>query len=132
VTPSSTPTGTLVLVVNTTDDVDDGTCDQQHCSLREALNAANAQPGSDAIHFNIPGGTPGCDAAGACTIQPESLLLFLTGGNTTIDGYTQPGAELGDKAVLKIVLDGQRSVRASGFRPRRTRSTLHPRGAPAI
>jgi CSLREA domain-containing protein len=31
--------------VNTTDDNDDGRCYSLHCSLREAINAANAQPG---------------------------------------------------------------------------------------
>jgi len=34
--------GALVLMVNTTDDTDDGTCDVVHCSLREAIQAANA------------------------------------------------------------------------------------------
>ncbi len=29
--------------VNSTDDLDDGTCNVTHCSLREAINAANAR-----------------------------------------------------------------------------------------
>lgn len=33
-----------LLVVNTTDDTDDGTCDAVHCSLREALWSAGVQP----------------------------------------------------------------------------------------
>ena len=31
------------LIVNDTNDVDDGTCDAAHCSLREAINAAKAE-----------------------------------------------------------------------------------------
>jgi CSLREA domain-containing protein len=42
-------------VVNTEDDVDDGECDAAHCSLREAINAANENPGADQITFDIPG-----------------------------------------------------------------------------
>jgi CSLREA domain-containing protein len=94
------------LVVNTTADVDDTVCDQQHCSLREAINAANAQAGPDAIQFVIPGADPGCDASGVCTIQPASLLPLLTDDGTTIDGFTQPGAAPGDDPILTIVLDG--------------------------
>ena len=94
------------LVVNTTADVDDTVCDQQHCSLREALNAANAHAGPDAIHFAIPGSDPGCDASGICTIAPNSLLPILTDDGTTVDGFTQPGAAPGDDPVLRIVLDG--------------------------
>src|ERR1043166_7720293 len=53
---ASSPHGTIgqVFVVNTTDDSDDGLCDTEHCSLREAINAANDNPGLDAIEFAIP------------------------------------------------------------------------------
>ncbi len=81
-------------------------------SLRQAILDANANPGADAIHFNIPGSDPNCDGSGVCTIAPTS------GGGlpgisdaVTIDGYTQPGAAVntaatGTNAVLKIVLSG--------------------------
>jgi len=115
VTPSATPTSSHVLVVNTTDDTDDVSCDQPHCSLREAINAANARQGPDAIHFNIPGGAPGCDASGVCTLAPSRLLPFLTDGNTIIDGFTQPGAAAGSAPVLKIVIDGQDNGAFSGL-----------------
>ena len=42
--------------VNTTNDVDDATCNALHCSLREAINAANQAAGTDTIAFDIPGG----------------------------------------------------------------------------
>jgi CSLREA domain-containing protein len=112
-TPTPTPTGVLNLVVNSTDDVDDGTCNANHCSLREALNAAAVHTGPDTISFNIPPTDPGCDASGVCTIRPANVLPSVTDGGTIIDGYTQPGASPNSNpfgqpinAALKIVLDG--------------------------
>ena len=53
--------------VNTIDDLDLGACTAAHCSLREAINAANASAGADSIVFNIAGPSPH-------TIQPTSPL----------------------------------------------------------
>lgn len=112
-TPTVTPTGPPALVVNTTDDADDGTCDATHCSVREATNAAGFHAGPDTITFNIPASEPGCDGAGVCTIRPTTFGFYLTDDGTTIDGYTQPGASPNTNpfgqpinAALKIVLDG--------------------------
>jgi CSLREA domain-containing protein len=69
--------------VNSTSDTDDGTCDATHCSLREAINAANAAAGTDTIAFNIPG-------AGPHEIAPTSALPAVS-GPVVIDGTTQPG-----------------------------------------
>jgi len=71
------------LAVTSADDVDDGTCDAGHCSLREAINAANAAAGLDTIEFNIPGGAP-------FSIQPGTSLPPIT-DPVVIDGTTQPG-----------------------------------------
>jgi CSLREA domain-containing protein len=76
------PAGATYLV-NTSNDVDDGACNGSHCSLREAINAANAHPGSDTITFNIAGG-------GVQTISPTSALPEITDA-VVIDGTTQPG-----------------------------------------
>ncbi|HYO99382.1 MAG TPA: Calx-beta domain-containing protein [Pyrinomonadaceae bacterium] len=46
------------LVVNTTNDVDDGACLQSHCSLREAINAANLSADANTISFQIPATDP--------------------------------------------------------------------------
>ncbi|MGA9349284.1 MAG: CSLREA domain-containing protein [Anaerolineae bacterium] len=123
-TPSPTPTGPPALVVNTTSDTDDGTCNAVHCSLREAINAANTHAGLDAITFNIPTGDPRCDASGVCTIQPASLLPFLTNDGTTIDGYTQLGASPGGNPVLKIVLDGYDNGSFSGLAVRSANNVI--------
>ena len=97
--------------VNSTNDLDDGTCDGTHCSLREAINSANLNPGLDTIGFNIPATMdPGCfGVSGVCTIRPLSDLPTLSENDTTIDGYTQPGAAPAvglTPAALRVVLDG--------------------------
>lgn len=81
-------------VVNSTDDVDDGTCDAAHCSLREAINSANTTAGADIIGFAIPGAAP-------YRIEPISPLPALTDAATIIDGTTQTAYALGD-----VVIDG--------------------------
>lgn len=68
-------------VVNSDDDTDDGSCDDSHCSLREAIEAANASTGADLIRFDIP-------AAEVPTIRPGSGLPTIT-DPVTIDGTTQ-------------------------------------------
>ncbi|HEY8208226.1 MAG TPA: CSLREA domain-containing protein [Myxococcaceae bacterium] len=70
-------------VVNSANDVDDGACTTVHCSLREAIRAANSTPGADNILFNI---SPG----GVQTIVPLSAYPSLT-ESVNIDGQTQPG-----------------------------------------
>ena len=47
--PSDTPA--RITVVTTIDDHDDGTCSAADCTLREAINHGNDQPGSDIITF---------------------------------------------------------------------------------
>jgi CSLREA domain-containing protein len=101
--------------VNSTNDVNDGTCDLTHCSLREAIIAANNNPGDDTIAFNI---TSGCGAGGVCTIQPTSALPTLLGGGTTIDGYSQSGAAEatdGTPATLLIEISGASVANNNGF-----------------
>jgi hypothetical protein len=80
------------------------TADAGAGSLRQAILDANANLGTDAIAFNIPGG-------GVHTIAPASPLPKLT-SPVTIDGYTQPGAspntnppEQGLNSVLLIEID---------------------------
>ncbi|HBB94620.1 MAG TPA: hypothetical protein DC054_04460 [Blastocatellia bacterium] len=85
----------------------DGICETSisgNCSLRAAIEEANANSGTDVINFNIPG-------SGVHTISPGSALPQIT-ESVSINGYTQPGTSLnseansGDNAVLLIQLQG--------------------------
>lgn len=107
----SEATGTYV--VDSTGDEDDavpgdGVCatSASTCTLRAAIEEANATTGPNTIEFDIPGD-------GVQTIQLTSSLPTIsdTTGGTTIDGYTQPGASvntdpLADNAQLMIQIRG--------------------------
>jgi len=76
--------------VNSTGDTSDanagdGICDDGagSCTLRAAIEEANATPGSDTIDFNIP-------VAGPHTIQPASPLPAIA-APIVLDATTQPG-----------------------------------------
>lgn len=76
------PVGALSFEVNDIGD-SSGPCDAANCTLREAVEAANANPGPDTITFNIPG-------SGAHLILLNAPLI-LTDPGTTIDATTQSG-----------------------------------------
>jgi CSLREA domain-containing protein len=93
-------------VVNDAADGDDGECTLvvpglSSCTLREALNAANARQGGDNITFDIPAGSTGCTAANECAITLTSLLPPLT-TNLMIDGSANNG---------EITIDGANVTR---------------------
>jgi CSLREA domain-containing protein len=105
---------TTFTVNSTADDFDgdttDNVCeafvfgDPGRCTLRAAIEQANATSGADTINFNIPG------TLGVKTISPTSQLPAIT-EQVTINGYTQPGASpntlsTGNDAALKVELDG--------------------------
>ena len=69
--------------VNSTSDPGAALCDAFSCSLRAAMVDANANPGSDAISFDIPGSAPH-------TIQPAPALPAVA-DPVTLDATTQPG-----------------------------------------
>lgn len=107
-------------IVNSTDDVDDGSCDGVHCSLREAITAANTTAGPTLIEFDIAG-------AGPHTISPLSELPGVV-DSVTIDGTTEPdfagtpvieldGINAGMAQGLLIVGDGNtvRGLAVGGF-----------------
>ncbi|TMB75493.1 MAG: CSLREA domain-containing protein, partial [Chloroflexi bacterium] len=89
------PVAVATLVVNTiSDHAPDGVCDSNDCTLREAIDAANAFAGAaDVIGFNIASGSP--------VIQPTSPLPAIT-APVIIDGTTQPGFA----GTPKIEIDG--------------------------
>jgi CSLREA domain-containing protein len=118
-----------IFVVNRTGDASDkkinGSCDTspkkrgQQCTLRAAIQEANATIAPDDIRFRIPTNSPGCDAAtDVCTISPTSALKITE--PSTINGYTQPRstantATTGTNAVLKIVINGSKAGTAPGI-----------------
>jgi uncharacterized delta-60 repeat protein/CSLREA domain-containing protein len=77
--PTTAPSGPRTYTVNSLSDIDDGDNSNTHWSLREAINAANINPGDDTILFapNLSG-----------IINLTRELPHLT-GNVTITG---PGA----------------------------------------
>lgn len=104
-------TGTTFLV-NSADDHDDGTCDADDCTLREALNAANASPGADTIAFNIGGGGPQTIAPGtALPVAIEPVVLDATAQPGYVDRplIELNGANAGG-GVAGLVLQGGQSV----------------------
>jgi len=93
-------------VVNVTTTVDTGTG-----SLRQAISDVNVDHTIEQILFNIPPSDPNCDANGVCTIRPVTNLPAIASEGVTIDGYSQPGAQVntasqGSNAQIKIVLIG--------------------------
>ena len=98
--------GVISYVVNTTDDVDDGTCDFAHCSLREAVESAAYEQGPHVIMFDIPTSDPGYDpSTGVWTIQPTNG--FTLPADVTIDGYVGSTPEGGIRSVRPgIEIDG--------------------------
>jgi titin len=101
--------------VNTTSDEHDGSCSDGDCSLRDAIIIANTNPSVDTIEFDIP---PASCMGGICTIYPLSVLPGLTNGGTTIDGYTQAGAEPATAtapADIRVQIDGRNVLNGNGL-----------------
>jgi CSLREA domain-containing protein len=108
-------TAQTTFTVNSTADPGNGVCDLAECTLREAINAANASAATtDTIAFNISG-------AGPHTVAPGSALPTIS-DPLVIDGYTQSGASANTNpvgqainATLMIVLDGSGAGVVSGL-----------------
>ena len=79
-------------IVTNDSDNDDSLCTIKDCSLREAINAANANAGSDTITFEV-------DDQYLVTISPNTALPTIT-DPLTIDGYSGSNA---------VILDGSNS-----------------------
>ncbi|HEX5624696.1 MAG TPA: CSLREA domain-containing protein, partial [Saprospiraceae bacterium] len=69
--------------VNTANDVDDGVCDGIHCSLREAVRAAEADGAPSTILFAIPG-------AGPHLISPQGPFPTINQPDLSVIGESQP------------------------------------------
>jgi CSLREA domain-containing protein len=104
------PAGAATFVVNSTGDAGDnsagdGVCNDGsgNCTLRAAIEEANALAGADVINFSITGGGPH-------TFTPASAYPTIT-GQVTIDGTTEP-----DYVSTPVVeLNGTSAGAASGL-----------------
>ncbi len=91
VTPSSTASGTPTtvpgdLIVNTLSDHDDGACTVIDCTLREAINAANSQPGPQTLGFSVTGTILLAVALGPLPAIAEAVTIDGPGAdNLTVD-----------------------------------------------
>ena len=90
------------------------------CTLRAAIEEANALPGADTILFDIRGTGGSCPSL--VTIQPASELIIDSADNNslTIDGYSQCNASantqlLTGNAVIKIQVRGNNSYLVFGL-----------------
>src|SRR5947208_3453246 len=82
---------TSTYIVNTTDDHDDGVCNAVDCTLREAINAANALVNSNTSPHNINFSIPG---SGVHTINVTSPLPPLILSQISVNGPTLNGVPL--------------------------------------
>ncbi len=98
------PLTTGPFTVNIAEDtLNDDVCSARHCSLRDAILAANANPGQDTIAFDLPANA---------VIQPTSLLPEIT-DSVIIDGWTQPGYT----DVPIVVIDGSLAGNSDRYFP---------------
>lgn len=86
--------------VNSLNDSDDGVCDSSHCSLREAINAANSQNGADTITFRVEGTItlgstlPQITSPDTLTISAEPRTVAISGNDSVRIFSVASGASL--------------------------------------
>ena len=93
---------------NTADGLCKAATNPVSCTFRAALMQANADAGPTTINFNLTGTGPFTIASFTST---RGALPALTEGNTTINGYSQPGSavntdQFASNAVIQIQLAG--------------------------
>lgn len=92
------------------------------CTLRAALEQANAHSGLDTVDFDIPASDSGCNVNGICLIKVPSYLDPLPDivSPVLIDGSSQPGntsvctTPIPDRPTYKIVLEGDAATAGNG------------------
>ena len=98
------------------DNIGDGICDDGvgNCTLRAAIQEANANPDNSTILFDITG-TPDFtnNSQNGYTIAPQSALPNIT-EQVTINGYSQPGS-LANTAIAPNPLNGRLLIEISGI-----------------
>ena len=89
-----------IYTINTVEDVNDGMCDTRHCSLREAILAANADIYFNILRFQL-------DDSSDQVIRLGRALPPVSGSGIIIEGFSFPGDSFSGK---KLILDGQHLV----------------------
>jgi len=122
---------TAFYIVNTTDDIDDGICNEIHCSLREAIHASNTDANPSIIDFNISGEGPFLITLNNNLTSSDSLAIIEH--NTTIDGTTQLGNNP-MKGLIQIqnpsnlifdIIGANTTIKGLNFRPNPNFSALN-------
>lgn len=97
--------------VTSSDDNDDGLCDSSHCSLREAISAANANTGADTIVFALGLPAPTIAISGTLPIIVDPVLIDGNSGGSqrvALDGSAASGdgltLETSDSTVQGFVI----------------------------
>jgi CSLREA domain-containing protein len=100
----------VTFVVNSTADTDDGQCtsDAGGCTLREAINAANATASLDTISFALGSGNPSITVASALPAFSAPIVIDgNTGGATRIEingnNVTGSGLTLNNSSSRSII-----------------------------
>ncbi|GAB5518869.1 MAG: hypothetical protein RhofKO_11200 [Rhodothermales bacterium] len=96
----------------------DGTCATADgvCTLRAAIEEANATTGKQTVNFNIPSGDSGC-ASGVCELYDGTILPVIT-DPIKLNGPSQPGSVCGffeQTYTLSIIGNGGGSQLGSGL-----------------
>jgi len=110
------------LAVNVTGDADDGGCSKGHCSLREAIAAANADSGATTIGFV---GNMGIALKAALPIIKAPLTLDGGGHKIVIDGNGKLPILRGAKNLKLVGLTLQGGKAKSGGAVHLTGGSLH-------
>lgn len=95
------PAEDAIYTVNNLGDTNDGTCSVSNCTLREAINVANASAAVDTIQFSLSGTItlgsilPTIRAAGgALTIDGANRSIIINGADSDRILYIESGATL--------------------------------------
>ncbi len=78
------PPPDMIFQVNTTNDSNDGTCDENHCSLADAVSAANQQPPTNLNYIILPEDT--YLISGELPVITSKIAVFGQGDGAVIDG----------------------------------------------
>lgn len=117
-TPSAYSDATT-FTVNSNADTDDGVCNAAHCTLREAINAANSNPGTDTIAFaivaqGVPSINVGITGLGQLPVINDPLIISgttqsagrveLNGTNAGVDAHGLR-IEAGNSVVRGLIIN---------------------------